>query len=473
MGRHRNYNNNWHHGGYHHHNNYYNNSYHSHGGYDKYHYYNENYDPYRPRMKGVQKRRPFNPSKFSYHQDGRQINTLYIRVGCDDESSKKFVMRLINEKKERPLYITPWKQTWNGETQHIFVKFRSIDIAKDMKEELKFTDHCHDAYVEYARKEIKNTYNLEINDNKEEKSCQLPNWRDKFIEKDEILIFHPISQNFRTRKVKMNDKETAISREVVGSKYNKSRDDNLIFDNLKVAYNHAMISSERNGLKSQFCFRNLGDDLTLINKTIIGKLEKRILKSGDIIQFGRKDPGTDQNKYISPIITQIEIIEKRFRPVIVDGCNVCHGFRNDPKKFHLDGLQSVYDCFKKLGYEDENIHIIMKPPPEHAKTRDYDQVIKEFQEKNILHFTPARFSGPQNRLTVSDDDLFILNTAKQLNGVVLSKDQYRKEKAAHPEYAEVISYRVLQPRFIGGLCILPDDPMGNNGPSLRQFLELA
>ena len=99
--------------------------------------------------------------------------------------------------------------------------------------------------------------------------------------------------------------------------------------------------------------------------------------------------------------------------------------------------------------------------------------IAKYQEKNVLHFTPSRFSGPKNKLTLSDDDLFILNTAKQLNGVVVSKDQYRKEKAAHPEYAEVISYRLLQPSFIGGLCILPDDPLGNNGPSLQAFLELS
>ena len=82
-------------------------------------------------------------------------------------------------------------------------------------------------------------------------------------------------------------------------------------------------------------------------------------------------------------------------------------------------------------------------------------MIGEFQEKRILTFVPSRHSGPQNMLVKSDDDLFILNTAKQLNAVVLSRDHYRKEKLEHPEYDEIISYRLLQPTFVRELCILP------------------
>ena len=100
-----------------------------------------------------------------------------------------------------------------------------------------------------------------------------------------------------------------------------------------------------------------------------------LLKSGDIIQFGREHYDFSRMKMVPPIKARLEIIQKQFRPVVIDGCNVCHGFRHDPKQFHVDGLDSVYDCFKKLGYEDRQIHIIMKPPPQHVKTSNYDSVI--------------------------------------------------------------------------------------------------
>jgi len=415
-------------------------------------------------MTGVQRHRPNRPQRGNDFQEDREKNTLYIRIGCDDYYSRKFIMYALTDRK--PLYITPWRKTWNGATEYIFVKFQSISTAMEIKQNFMYST---DAHIEFARKQKKNNFLPEISNEKEEQKSQIP----QFVGKDEFIIFKPISQNFRLRKVRMADKDTYISREVVGSKYNKQADDNLIFDNLKVALSHAMILNLKNGVKSQFFLQNLSDSVTLVNKAKLEKGEKYPLKSGDIIQFGEQECDTNRKKVVSPIRAELEIIEKRFRPVVIDGCNICHGFRNDAKQFHLDGLQSVYDCFKKLGYEDKQIHIIMKPPPKHVKTSNYDQVIKEFQDKDILHFTPARFTGPQNRLTVSHDDLFILNTAKQLNGIVLSKDQYRKEKASHPEYAEVISNRLLQPSFIGGLCILPDDPLGNNGPSLRTFLELS
>ena len=71
-----------------------------------------------------------------------------------------------------------------------------------------------------------------------------------------------------------------------------------------------------------------------------------------------------------------------------------------------------------------------------------------------------------------DDDLYLLKTAKMLNGLVLSNDQFRKEKSTHPEYREVIDKRLLIPRFIRGKMILPDDPLGPGGPRLEEFLTL-
>ena len=128
-----------------------------------------------------------------------------------------------------------------------------------------------------------------------------------------------------------------------------------------------------------------------------------------------------------------------------DGCNICHEAQKTAhdvpmNKFYEKGLNLAYKAFKDKGYEDNQITIIMKHIPEHLRTKDYNRVIGEFQEKCILTFVPSRHSGLQNMLVKSDDDLFILNTAKKLNAVVLSRDQYRKEKLEQPEYDEIVSY---------------------------------
>ena len=50
--------------------------------------------------------------------------------------------------------------------------------------------------------------------------------------------------------------------------------------------------------------------------------------------------------------------------------------------------------------------------------------------------------------------------------------EFQKEKKTHPEYSDVIENCVIQPRFISGKLILPDDPLGKNGPKLEEFLRL-
>ena len=71
--------------------------------------------------------------------------------------------------------------------------------------------------------------------------------------------------------------------------------------------------------------------------------------------------------------------------------------------------------------------------------------------KGVLKFPPSRRSGPGDKLVISDDDLFILNTALQLNGVVISRDHYRKEKAAYPKYRDLIAYRLLQVKGLSSI----------------------
>ena len=69
--------------------------------------------------------------------------------------------------------------------------------------------------------------------------------------------------------------------------------------------------------------------------------------------------------------------------MVVDGCNVGWAFTNNVR-FSAEGLKEVYECFKRKGYQDNEISIIYKHIPGKFLS-DNDVAIIEFLEKiNIL-----------------------------------------------------------------------------------------
>lgn len=156
------------------------------------------------------------------------------------------------------------------------------------------------------------------------------------------------------------------------------------------------------------------------------------------------------------------------RPIVIDGCNVAWQYgRNDV--FDAKGLQITYNHFKDLGYADSDIIIILKHIPNHYLTEKDHQIIDFFKGINVIHMSPSRRAG--NEIVKSDDDLFILNTAKTLEGVVLSADRYKHEHDHYPEYRDIIRSRLIVPTFIHNKLILPVDPLGKKGPKLEEILK--
>ena len=69
-------------------------------------------------------------------------------------------------------------------------------------------------------------------------------------------------------------------------------------------------------------------------------------------------------------------------------CGQCHA---NHEKFCAEGIRVAYECFKCLGYEDDNIIIILKHIPEHYKS-GHDQAIIDFYHKlGILYYCPSRY----------------------------------------------------------------------------------
>jgi hypothetical protein len=156
----------------------------------------------------------------------------------------------------------------------------------------------------------------------------------------------------------------------------------------------------------------------------------------------------------------------KFRPMIVDGMNI--GQMTGGKNFSVQGLRIVFNHLKDLGYENNDIIIIMKNIDRNSLTK-YDQsLISKFGKLNVLHWAPQRKVG--NDLITSDDNLFILENAYIHEGIVLTKDQYRNHYKKYPKYQDIIKNRMIKPTFINNRLILPVDPLGIDGPKLDDFL---
>ena len=108
--------------------------------------------------------------------------------------------------------------------------------------------------------------------------------------------------------------------------------------------------------------------------------------------------------------------------------------------------------------------IIKHIPPQYLTEEDTN-LLNFFKDIGVLHESPSRKFGTE--VIKSDDDLFILNTARLFKANILSNDRYREYES---EYFDVIKTHLIQPNFIKDELILPTDPLGSNGPKLDQFL---
>ena len=153
------------------------------------------------------------------------------------------------------------------------------------------------------------------------------------------------------------------------------------------------------------------------------------------------------------------------RPIVIDGSNVayCHG---DDKDFSMRGIEIVVDDFNNRGYEKEKIVVVL------PQKRHLPEMLKHCSEKCSFCFVPSR-RHPGGEVINFHDDFYILNYAAKVGAVVVTRDSYRNHanNPSHPEWDEVISNRILVPKFVRDVLLWPEDPLGRNGPRFDEFLK--
>ncbi|KAM6430392.1 NEDD4-binding protein 1 [Liasis olivaceus] len=157
----------------------------------------------------------------------------------------------------------------------------------------------------------------------------------------------------------------------------------------------------------------------------------------------------------------------RLKYVVIDGSNVAisHGLQ---KFFSCRGIAIAVDYFWKRGHRKITVFV-----PQWRTRKDSSiteqHFLTQLQDVGILALTPARIVCGAR--IASHDDRFLLHLAEKTGGVIVTNDNFREFVDESTTWREIIQRRLLQYTFAGDIFMVPDDPMGRNGPGLDRFLQ--
>ncbi|XP_007887769.2 NEDD4-binding protein 1 [Callorhinchus milii] len=152
--------------------------------------------------------------------------------------------------------------------------------------------------------------------------------------------------------------------------------------------------------------------------------------------------------------------------IIIDGSNVAmaHGMK---KLFSCRGIAIAVEYFWNRGHRNITVFV-----PQWRTKRDpkitEQHFLTELEDLGVLSLTPARtVCGVR---IASHDDRFLLHLAEKTEGIIVTNDNLKEFVSESPTWRAIIKDRLLQYTFVGDIFMIPDDPLGRNGPGLDVFL---
>ncbi|XP_074696213.1 NEDD4-binding protein 1 isoform X1 [Strix aluco] len=152
--------------------------------------------------------------------------------------------------------------------------------------------------------------------------------------------------------------------------------------------------------------------------------------------------------------------------IVIDGSNVAmsHGLK---KFFSCRGIAIAVDYFWKRGHRNITVFVPQWRKKRHPYITEQD-FLTQLEDVGILSFTPARMV--LGARIAAHDDRFLLDLADKTGGVIVTNDNLREFVTESLAWREIIQKRLLQYTFAGDIFMVPDDPLGRNGPRLDDFL---
>lgn len=154
------------------------------------------------------------------------------------------------------------------------------------------------------------------------------------------------------------------------------------------------------------------------------------------------------------------------RHIIIDGSNVAmaHGLH---RFFSCRGIALAVETFWRRGHREITVFV-----PQWRQKRDRltteQHFLNQLEDLRLLSFTPSREVCGQ-RIS-SHDDRFLLHLAEKTDGIIVTNDNLRDFVNVSDTWRKIIQERLLQFTFVEDHFMIPDDPLGKNGPHLDIFL---
>ncbi|KAM3608966.1 uncharacterized protein V6R79_007492 [Siganus canaliculatus] len=158
--------------------------------------------------------------------------------------------------------------------------------------------------------------------------------------------------------------------------------------------------------------------------------------------------------------------QQDLRHIIIDGSNVAmaHGLN---RFFSCRGIALAVETFWRRGHREITVFV-----PQWRQKRDRltteQHFLNQLEDLRLLSFTPSREVCGQ-RIS-SHDDRFLLHLAEKTDGIIVTNDNLRDFVNTSDTWRKIIQERLLQFTFVEDHFMIPDDPLGRNGPDLDLFL---
>ncbi|XP_072478552.1 protein KHNYN isoform X2 [Notamacropus eugenii] len=155
------------------------------------------------------------------------------------------------------------------------------------------------------------------------------------------------------------------------------------------------------------------------------------------------------------------------RHVVLDGSNIAmnHGLQHF---FSCRGIALAVQYFWDRGHREITVFVPQCRLRKDAKVKERHFLTK-LQSLRLLFVTPSRIV--EGKRITSYDDRFMVKLAEKTDGVIVSNDQFRDLSDESVKWAEIIRERLLPFTIVGNIFMVPDDPLGREGPTLDELLK--
>uniref|UniRef100_H3BB43 Zinc finger CCCH-type containing 12D n=1 Tax=Latimeria chalumnae TaxID=7897 RepID=H3BB43_LATCH len=204
----------------------------------------------------------------------------------------------------------------------------------------------------------------------------------------------------------------------------------------------------------------MGDRAGLVGDEATSSSPKLIARGCSFVESPEEKPETE-DKDADP--------SSNLRSIIIDASNVAMSHGNK-EVFSCRGILLAAQWFWDRGHRDiKAIVPSWRKEMSRPDTPITDQhLLEELEKKRILVYTPSRQLN--GKRVVCYDDRYIVKLAYDIDGIIVSNDNYRDLQSEKPEWKRFIEQKLLMYSFVNDRFMPPDDPLGRRGPILDNFL---